>query len=233
MHLHGAGNPIEVARFFLARNKVFTLIWKSIERLSFPKADKIITIDEDCEKLLKNYNLHDKAFPIKNSVNKKIFFFDYNKRNELRNRFIIAPEDKILLFIGRIEKFKHLELFIESIKILKEKNNHKWYGIILGSGSEVNKIKDLINIYNLKENIILISDMLNSELPNLYCAADVFVLPSLNEGFPMVLLEAIACGLPSIAFNVGGINQIIHNGLNGYIINKTNHNPREIVKYIM
>ena len=232
LHLHGAGNPIEVSRFHLARNKIFSRIWKGIEKLSFLRSDKIITIDNDCEQLLRNYNLYNKAFPLRNPINRKIFFFDDNKRTMLRNKLNIKPDDMVLLFVGRIEKFKHLDLFIESIKILKEKNNYKWYGIILGSGSEVNRINELITINHLEENIIRISDMLNSELSNLYCAADIFLLPSINEGFPMVLLEAISCGLASIAFDVGGISEIIHNGLNGYSINKSNHNSNEIVNYI-
>ena len=105
LHLHGAGIPTEVARFRFARNSVFSLIWKKIEKVSFSKANRIITIDNDCEQLLKRYNLYYKAFPLRNAVNKKIFFYDNNKRVELRNKLNIDSKSKILLFVGRLHKF--------------------------------------------------------------------------------------------------------------------------------
>ena len=104
--------------------------------------------------------------------------------------------------------------------------------MVIGNGTEQKNIIKLVDEYNLRNRFIFITSIMNYDLPKIYCAADIFLLPSINEGFPMVLLESISCGLPSIAFDVGGISEIIYNGVNGWIINKEKHNAKEIIKNI-
>ena len=232
LHMHGAVTATRISRFYFARNKLFNLLWDFVQRIALLKADKVITIDNDCESLLKKYNIVYKGFPIRNAVNKNIFFFDGHKREKLRNKLNVLHKEKILLFIGRIVKSKNLELFIKSLKILTENNVNIWYGIIVGFGSEYKNIKKEILRNNLESKLFLFDSQENSSLIDFYCAADIFFLPSLNEGFPMVLLEAIACGLPCIAFNVGGINEIISNEVNGRLVSKSKNNPVEIIENI-
>ena len=57
------------------------------------------------------------------------------------------------------------------------------------------------------------------KLPNFYRSFDVFILPSLYEGMPLTALEAMACGLPVVAYRVGGLPDIVFDNFNGYLVN--------------
>jgi glycosyltransferase involved in cell wall biosynthesis len=88
--------------------------------------------------------------------------------------------------------------------------------VIAGEGPDRNAIEDLIQQYGLQSNVILAGQQ--SNMPGVYAAMDVFVLPSLNEGLPMTVLEAMAASKPVIATRVGAIPSVIKDGENGLLV---------------
>jgi glycosyltransferase involved in cell wall biosynthesis len=124
------------------------------------------------------------------------------------------PENKKLLLFGAVsattDRNKGFHLLQEAInKLLNEGANVEV--MIFGSDDVSAKIDIQCKIYNWNN----ITD--EKQLAELYSAADVFILPSLIENLPTVLLEAMACGTPGVAFNVGGIKEIIDHKINGYL----------------
>ena len=77
----------------------------------------------------------------------------------------------------------------------------------------------MINKFNLESHFIIFTrNAPYSEIPKYMAAADVFVLPSLTEGLGMVILEAMACGVPVVASKVGGVPEILTPGYNGLLV---------------
>ena len=117
------------------------------------------------------------------------------------NRFIPREKENHreirILWIGRLVSGKGVEYLIDAIKLLvHEITNLKL--IMIGEGPSKEKIKRKISDLGLDKHIVFKDFVLNSELPSIYQSSDVFVLPSLNEGVPRTILEAMACGIPVV-----------------------------------
>jgi len=88
--------------------------------------------------------------------------------------------------------------------------------VIVGEGPDRNEIEGMIQRFGLQSNVILAGQ--HSDMPGIYAAMDVFVLPSLNEGLPMTILEAMAASRPVIATRVGAIPRVIQDGETGLLV---------------
>jgi glycosyltransferase involved in cell wall biosynthesis len=88
--------------------------------------------------------------------------------------------------------------------------------VIAGEGPDRSKIEDIIQQYGLQSSVVLVGQQ--SNMPAVYAAMDIFVLPSLNEGLPMTVLEAMAASKPVIATRVGAIPSVIKDGENGLLV---------------
>jgi glycosyltransferase involved in cell wall biosynthesis len=88
--------------------------------------------------------------------------------------------------------------------------------VIVGEGPDRKAIEDMIQRFGLQANVILAGQ--HSDMPGIYAAMDVFVLPSLNEGLPMTILEAMAASKPVIATRVGAIPKVIKDGHTGLLV---------------
>ncbi len=88
--------------------------------------------------------------------------------------------------------------------------------VIVGEGPDRNEIEDMIQRLGLQSTVVLAGQ--HSDMPGVYAAMDVFVLPSLNEGLPMTILEAMAASRPVIASRVGAIPKVIKDGETGLLV---------------
>lgn len=121
----------------------------------------------------------------------------------------VKIQNKVFLSVGRLVKEKGFDMLIEAWSLIEEKIPD-WNLNIIGSGEQKKELCDLIQVFNLK-NIKIVDH--TKEIDKYYSNSCVYVLSSRNEGFPMVLLEAKAKGLPIIAFDckTGPNEMIIHN----------------------
>nr|WP_276698471.1 glycosyltransferase [Methanobacterium formicicum] len=128
-----------------------------------------------------------------------------------------------ILSVGYLIERKGFEYLIKAMPfVLKE---HKQARLkIVGSGPMESKLKELIYELNLEGEVEILKNVSDEELLMIYNSADIFVLPSIvdsqgnTEGLGVVLLEAMACGLPVIGSNVGGIPDIIENNESGLLV---------------
>ncbi len=124
-----------------------------------------------------------------------------------------------IVSIGRLDKNKNFKLLIEAISILK-KSLPNIRVKILGDGPEKSNLINLIKDLGLEDNIQLIGYVKN---PYPYIkSAKIMTLTSLSEGFPTVLVESLALGVPFISTNVGGVSELSNNSRCGIIINTSN-----------
>lgn len=131
-----------------------------------------------------------------------------------KENFRALSGNKILfLFAGRLEYAKGIDILLRALYIMKDK---KFDLLIVGDGSQRQRLEQLSADMQLSEQVKFLGE--RADLPDLMRTADCLIMPSRWEGLPMVLLEAMATGLPVIASAAGGIPEVIQDGINGYLV---------------
>ena len=125
--------------------------------------------------------------------------------------------------VGRLEAQKDLPSFIEAAEhVLREVPEAVF--VIVGDGSLRPTLAELIPRKKLVGRVLLLGQ--RDDLPNIYASLDLFVLASVNEGLPMVLLEALSASLPVVATRVGAVPRVIDSGVSGVLVDPSN--PRQL-----
>ncbi|HTY81821.1 MAG TPA: glycosyltransferase [Dehalococcoidales bacterium] len=137
------------------------------------------------------------------------------ERNSARTRLGLKNE-KVALFVGRLDPLKGGERLLEAMPEIDAKL------IIIGgdesSRGEIEKLRDLSSALGIQAKIDFRGAVKQEELPFYYSAADVCAVPSYYESFGLVALEALSCGTPVVAADVGDLKNIIIPGKTGYIV---------------
>lgn len=135
-----------------------------------------------------------------------------------------------IMYVGRLAHEKGIRYLVYAIDELKKS---KWNVClkICGEGPEKKELVSLCKDLNIEDEVKFMDFLTENSLREAYLESDIFVLPSLSEGTPKVLLEAMAKALPVIATDVGGVSSIIKNGENGILINPKS--SEEISKAIL
>lgn len=134
-----------------------------------------------------------------------------------------------ILFVGRLIPRKGLTYLTEAAKHITKNYNQTTF-LIAGNGPQKNHITTQLQKINLTKHFKFLGDINEQTLPTLYNCADIFVLPSIQEGQGIALLEAQATAKPVVAFNVGGIPEAVINGETGLL---TKPDSRELADAII
>jgi glycosyltransferase involved in cell wall biosynthesis len=215
-HQHGSANPVSVATHKWARNRFFSEIFDSIHKTIYKRADWIIAIDQLSLAQAKQNGAAQKVSLIMNAVDTSIFRPDSEIRKHFRKGYECNDRQTILLFAGRLEEVKRVDRIIASLSYMHDLIDIKLF--IAGDGSLKGKLEDQVNRMNLQNKVFFLGYAAHNKLPGLYNMADALMLPSIMEGTPMVILEALACGTPVLATPVGGIPGLIKDGENGFLL---------------
>ncbi len=156
---------------------------------------------------------------IEMGVNKKLIKVIYNGVN--KNKFYFDQKintTDTILFIGNLLKTKGVvELMDSFININKRYPSLKL--TYIGDGEMFPLLQEKITLHGLEKKIKLIGSLEHELLPAMIRQAKLLVLPSYNEGVPNVILEAMSCGTPVVATAVGGIPEVIEEGISGVLMN--------------
>ncbi len=177
-----------------------------------PGVDVLIAISQALqEEMIACGILENRIKRIPNAVNADKFFPPSKDRKiSLRTRFSVSPEQNLFLFLGRLETRKAVDILLRAWH--KCAPGVLW---IVGAGPEEERLKRVCAELHLK-NVVFHGE---SRTPaDYYHAADVFVFPSVKEGSPGVVLEAMSSGLPCIAGRIGGIVDVMENRKQGLIV---------------
>jgi glycosyltransferase involved in cell wall biosynthesis len=125
-----------------------------------------------------------------------------------------------LVFCGRLngsrEPFKRVDTLLEAMPHVLQR--HRAELSIIGTGSRLDEYVALAQTLGIEEEVHFLGHVDHSKLPAHYASADLFVLPSRMENFPLVLLEAMAGGLPVVATRVGGVPEVVDEGVTGLLV---------------
>jgi len=231
VHAHGHPYLTSLVAGTLAKhyNKPFVLtqhntfieydsLFDDVERLNdlavgkqtLKDADKIIAVSN----ATKNYVLSLGAKPQKvtvlhNGVDLVKFRPMAGKREEMRKKLRVPEGAVVVLTVRRLVYKNGVDTLIEGASIAVRKNPRIVF-LVVGKGPDMNSVKARVEELGIEKNFRLTGFVSDEDLPFYYNAADFFVLPSKSgEGLPLVALEAMACGLPVVSTNVGGIREIL------------------------
>lgn len=121
--------------------------------------------------------------------------------------------------VARLEEQKDLPSFIEAAEHVLHEFPEALF-VIVGDGSLRQALAELIHRKGLKDRVLLLGQ--RDDVPNIYASLDIFVLASVNEGLPMVLLEALSASLPVVATRVGAVPTVIDSGRSGVLVDPSN-----------
>jgi glycosyltransferase involved in cell wall biosynthesis len=133
----------------------------------------------------------------------------------LRKELDIPTDHSVICTITHMEEHKGIKYLLESASLLLQSRNDVSF-LIVGEGSLKEDLRKLCVVLKIKKNVTFAGE--RSDIPEILSLTDIFVLPSLREGLPLTILEAMACGKPVIATNVGGVPEVVKDGVSGTLV---------------
>lgn len=188
------------------------IFWKILIPLSARAADRIIVLSNNSKRDIENILgvPPDKIIPIYLAANTFSSFTDCTdeKIREIKKKYQIDGE--YILSVAAFHPHKNLHRLIEAYKILKDKFGISYKLVLVGMKGRASKsVEDAINSAGLGNDVIFTGWIPKEDLPILYKSADVFVFPSLFEGFGIPPLEAMTCGAPVAVSNTASLPEVV------------------------
>jgi len=219
--------------------KFFNFMWKKtldgIERKSILRSSKTIVFSENnADSLTRYYGLGEADFHI---IPPGVDLNRFNKSKDLSllEELNIDEETIVLLYVGRLPPEKNVERLLGECQSLRRENLKV---LIVGEGPERRKLEIMSTELGLREMVVFLG--MRKDVERFYSIADIFISPAKYEPFGQVILEAMASGLPCIAFKrvmpeyEVASEEMIENGLTGYCVNPYDRNEfRERLLYLI
>jgi D-inositol-3-phosphate glycosyltransferase len=151
-------------------------------------------------------------------------------RDEAREVIGVPVKNRMILFVGRIEPLKGLETLIRAVAWMQQASELLCcpHSLVIVGGdpeeselsvnAEMARLQNLVKSLGVRDFVLFLGKRDQESLPYYYSAADVVVVPSHYESFGMVALEAMACGTPVVASQVGGLAFLVQDGTTGFVI---------------
>lgn len=196
-----------ILTFHYSKTQKFVKKYQFIFKFILKYLNKLILVSKKQKDIIILYcNNSEKIYIIPNGYDE--INFNLRNQNYCREQLNLSNNDKIIFNISNlIENKGHRYLLMAIAKIVYIKNDIKCF--IAGKGNLKNELEHLKEQLNLHKCINFLDWIPDNEIPLWMNASDLFVLPSLNEGNPTVMFEALGCGLPFVGTRVGGVPEII------------------------
>lgn len=196
----------------------------AVEKVTYAAATKVLPNSFGLKDIIldNKFTTADKLHVIgqgsSNGINTGYFdpvLFSEAERAKLRNELEIKPDDFVFIFVGRLVKDKGIEELVEAF-INLDKPESKL--LLVGSlESELDPLSER-TLDEIQQNPNIIMAGWQSDVRPYFAVSDALAFPSYREGFPNVVMQAGAMGLPAIVSDINGCNEIIHEGQNGLIV---------------
>ena len=188
-----------------------SLFGRVIAKTLLKNADAVIALTQDMRNRIQSIYRRE-IFVVPNG-----FELKENPASPKRAEKFQINDRSSIIFVGTLRPVKGLQYLILAMGTVKQEIPNAEL-LIVGDGPQKEYLKELVRRENLGQAVSFAGKVDNEKIPEYLASSDIFVLPSLSEGFPTVLLEAAAYGLPIVATNVSGNSEIIKDGENGFLV---------------
>jgi len=194
---------------------VFRVLERAILRLCSSDSSLVVALTNSDKSTLVELGVNEKLIDvIPNGIDTSEF--EDISPGSFREEHGISAETFLAIFVGRLHDQKGVRVLLRAAERLKRDDIHL---LIIGSGHKEAEYKRLAGELNVS-NVLFAGEIERKELLKAFAASDVFVLPSLFEGMPYVVLEAMAAGKPVVASRLPGLDEVIQSGINGVLFEK-------------
>lgn len=200
---------------------------QAINRLLLPSCDRVVAVSASIrDDLIEHLRLDpDHVLLMRNGVDTEIFS-PAEFRPESRAGFGLGPDDLVVGFVGRLAAIKGLPSLLEAIRQLAPSYPAKL--LVIGDGPQRQEYEDAARTLGISDRVIFTGE--RRDIATALSTMDVFCLPSLSEGLPNALLEAMAAAVPIVATSVGGVPDVIRDEDTGLLVEP--HNPQALARSI-
>jgi D-inositol-3-phosphate glycosyltransferase len=139
-------------------------------------------------------------------------------QQQARAKLGLKRQLPVLLYVGRLDPFKGPDLLLRAAALMEQETQIVIVGGKSAGDKETEKLRELAAQLNISKRVLFTGARPQHELPMLYSAADVTVVPSYHESFGLAAVESLACGTPVVATRVGGLTTVVHHGETGYLV---------------
>lgn len=199
-----------------AKKLIKKLAWGAFIRV-YKQLDVITVPTKIAADLIKNLGLKNPIIPISCGIDLTRF----NPKNNgayLKKRYKIPSVNPVVLFVGRLDKEKHIDVLLTAFSKILPHAHAKL--VITGKGTERSILIKLAKKLGIEKQVIFTGFVADKDLPFLYRMADLFVIASIAELQSIATMEAMASGLPVVAAKVMALPELVHDGKNGYLFNQ-------------
>lgn len=199
-------------------NSIANLLTK-IPIKQFNRCDECWAVNSEVANIYFN-EYHYKEMPvIMNNATEMKPVEDIEKAKRIINeKYNIKPEEKVFLFVGRINNLKNVFFIANSLKILKDKCDFKFKMLFVGNGQDEEKLKEIIKNNDMEKDIIMCGKVTDRELlASYYARADLFLFPSLYDASSIVQIEAASQKTPTLFIKGAATTATIENDVTGFV----------------
>lgn len=202
----------------------FPWLYFKLEERLISRVSKIFVVRRDAvEFYKKRYPERANRFSfLPTGVDEQLFYpFSPDRRRYEREKFVkqhnLTGENKLILFVGRLERQKDPLRLIDSFEWIYFREP-KAALVVIGTGSFWGKMQEKVKQKGLEHGVKFLGHLAPEQVANIMRICDVFLLPSFFEGMPIVVLEALSCGIPVVATDVGEVKLVVKDGFSGRIV---------------
>lgn len=209
-------------------NQDMTIRWKRFQIIwALRNASAITAKSKALVSKIYALGITDKVYYVPNGVDVSRFADNKLDVQELRSDLGLDANELYCLFVGRLNSVKGLSTLLAAISSLKEQGRLHFKTLVIGEGEMRAELEEYIARNDLNAHISLLGEIPHDQVARWMMASDFLCLPSRMEGLPNVIMEALACGLPVVASNVGGVPELV-NQENGVLVQPDD--PEELAK---
>jgi L-malate glycosyltransferase len=183
-------------------------------KFGIEKSDAVTAVShqlkEDTEQLLKTQK---EIIPVHNFVDERVYYRRDNN-SELKETYGIQDDEKVIVHISNFRPVKRIQDVIKAFSMIRKEMPSKL--LLIGNGPELTVACEQVRELNIQDDVLFLGKQEN--VGELFSICDLKLLLSEKESFGLVLLEAMACGVPVIGTRIGGIPEVIVDGETGYMV---------------
>lgn len=218
VYTHHADFP-ETIKFYWKDRIIFPRIARAYLKWFCNGVDAVIAPSLKIKKVLRRYGVKE-AVPIHilpTGLDRSIFKKSIEGRAWIRKKLGIASDANVLIYTGRLGPEKNIKFLLKVFRGVKDRVDNAML-MIVGEGPSLRDLKQASKDLDLGKSVIFTGQIPYEEIHEYYSAANIFIFASFSEAQPLVIIEAMACGLPIVTLDEDSLHGIIEEGVSGFLV---------------